>query len=138
MSGMHKKTPRRTGALVALVFVGQRIAVLSRLFADPSRFGFSIYDGFGNLSELFVGVPFLVQRFLQQVRNIRVPELLSERASASIGRDLIMLDALGGADESPRLAREAPVPLPSFSHPLRSIRPSLCTSRRGRTRCRVA
>src|SRR4030095_12804175 len=49
--------------------------------------------------ELFVGSRLFVQRLLEQLRDLGVAEVLGEGPGGAVGGNLVVLDALGGANE---------------------------------------
>src|SRR5436190_17887071 len=69
------------------------------LISDTCGFRFLVNNAFRDVCKLLVGVTFFVQRFLQQLCDVPMSQLLSEGTGAAIAGDLVMLDFLRGANQ---------------------------------------
>src|SRR5262245_17649495 len=79
----------RAGVISGVLVFGLVVAGGVRLFVDR----------LGERGEFLVGLAFLIERLLEELGDFRFAECLGEGAGGTVGGDLVMLDALGGADE---------------------------------------
>ena len=91
------------------------------LLPHPRTRRFLIDDLFGELAQVFVCLAFLFQGLLQEIRRLLFSEKIGEGPDGSVGGNLVMLDALRGADEPASMTDSSPSSS-SISDPS-SIRP---------------
>src|SRR5688572_12275592 len=68
--------------------------------AGAAHGGFGVDHGLGNLREELVGVGLFVQGLLEHAGGVAVAELLGMGAGGAVGRNLVVLDLLGSANEA--------------------------------------
>src|SRR5512145_834755 len=62
--------------------------------------GLAAHDALGDLGEVLVGLLLLLESLLEQLGGFLLAEHLGHGAGRAVGRDLVVLDLLGGGDEA--------------------------------------